>query len=193
MSCINKIMKQKLLYDVALLDIPNESASKIYDSWCNLIGRCYSKSQLSRRPTYTGCKVCDEWLIYSNYKNWYLDNYIDGYHLDKDILSGNSKIYSPETCVFIPVNLNVLLTDRRNGRGKYPLGVNYEPKWNRYKACISIGGKVKHLGYFKTPELAHECWVAAKKKYVSECANEAYAKGEISERVRDALLNRKFE
>ena len=57
----------------------------------------------------------------------------------------------------------------------------------------AINGKNKHLGFYDTPELAHEAWIVAKKKYVSECANEAYAKGEISERVRDALLNRKFE
>ena len=34
-------------------------------------------------------------------EEWFNKNYIKGLHLDKDILSGDSKIYSPETCCFV--------------------------------------------------------------------------------------------
>lgn len=186
-------MKQKLIHGVGIYDGINESTTMAYKVWHSMIVRCYSDNWLKNKPSYIECTVDKQWLRYSIFREWFSSNYIEGFHLDKDIIIPLNKIYSPSTCCFVPAYINVLLTDRTRDRGNYPLGVNYEPKWNRYKSCISINGKVKHLGYFKTPELAHECWLRAKKKYVSECANEAYAKGEISERVRDALLNRKFE
>ena len=44
----------------------------------------------------------------------------DGKHLDKDLLVCNNKVYSPETCVFVPREINQFLTKSNNSRGKYP-------------------------------------------------------------------------
>jgi len=186
-------MKQKLIYGVGIFDGINESTTIEYDAWHRMMERCYSAKHAMRYPSYIACEVDSTWHRYSVFKEWFWLNYIEGYHLDKDILVQGNKIYSPITCVFIPHYINQLLTDRSRDRGEYPLGVSKEAKRNKYKAGISINGKNKHLGFYDTPELAHTAWIVAKKKYVNECANEAYAKGEISERVRDALLNRKFE
>lgn len=183
---------KKLIYGVGIFDGIMESTTLAYDSWHRMIERCYSDSRLIRYPSYINCTVCPEWLIYSNFKKWFEVNYIEGYHLDKDVLIQGSQIYSPETCTFLPPRINTLLTDRSRDRGEYPLGVSKESKRNKYKSGISIFGKNKHLGFYNTPEEAHAAWKEAKKKYVSECANESFARGEISERVRDALLNRKF-
>lgn len=192
MSCINNPMKNKLVYDVGVFDVDSDSDSISYYAWTNILTRCYSNRHLSRRPTYERCEVDSEWHLYSNFKKWFEVNYVDGYHLDKDVLVQGNKVYSSESCVFIPPRINTLLTDRSRDRGEYPLGVSKESRRNKYKATISIFGKNKHLGFYATPEEAHAAWKEAKKKYVSECANESFARGEISERVRDALLNRKF-
>jgi hypothetical protein len=186
-------MKQKLVYGVGVYDGGNESTSIAYDTWHRMMERCYSDKHMKNFPSYIGCTVDNQWLRYSIFSEWFSSNYVEGYHLDKDIIIQGNRIYSSETCVFIPHHINQLLTDRARDRGEFPLGVSKEARRNKYKAGISINGKNKHLGFYDTPELAHEAWRIAKKKYVSECANEAYAKGEISERVRDALLNRKFE
>lgn len=50
------------------------------------------------------------------------------------------------------------------------LGVTaFGSKTNPYTAAIRVGGKRKHLGHFKTPELAHAAYVAAKRKYHPGC------------------------
>lgn len=73
-----------------------------YSIWKAMLARCYSASHHKRYPTYSNCSVCKEWHLFSNFKKWFDENYIEGYHLDKDILVQDNKVYSPQTCVFIP-------------------------------------------------------------------------------------------
>jgi hypothetical protein len=59
-----------------------------------------------------------------------------------------------------------LATDAENGANNVvtarPLaGVRKDPKGHGYRADLSIGGKKKYLGYFKTAEDAHAAYVAA--------------------------------
>lgn len=82
-----------------------------YMCWMNMLRRCYDESYLANKAiTYKDCKVCDEWLYYPNFERWYDDNYYEipneRVHLDKDILHKDNKIYSPETCVFVPQSIN---------------------------------------------------------------------------------------
>lgn len=187
---------QNKIYGVAINDLLGIESSQhgvSYKTWHNMIRRCYDPKSIKNHPTYTKCSVCDEWLVYSNFKKWYDLHYLVGYCLDKDLKFPGNAIYSPNTCTFLPNYINVLLTDRKNDRGNYPLGVSYEPNRNRYKSCISINGKVTHIGYFKTPNEAHIAWANAKKKYVSEIATLAFNNKEINEKVYDSLLNINFQ
>ena len=48
-------------------------------------------------------------------KEWFdnpVNGYKEGYSLDKDILVKGNKIYSPETCCFVPQDVNILFTKR---------------------------------------------------------------------------------
>jgi len=55
------------------------------------------------------------------------------------------------------------------------LGVHYisRPKvkkpYNPWRAAITANGKRIHIGYFATPELAHEAYLEAKRKYHQGC------------------------
>lgn len=60
------------------------------------------------KPTYEGCTVCDEWLYFSNFKKWFDENYIEGFQLDKDIIIRGNKVYSPQTCCFVPKEINII-------------------------------------------------------------------------------------
>lgn len=77
-----------------------------YASYSKMVSRCKNKND-SRYNTYggVGITISEEWNTYSAYSYWFKDNYIEGYHLDKDILQQdippNKKIYSPKTCMFI--------------------------------------------------------------------------------------------
>lgn len=52
------------------------------------------------------------WKYLSNFKKWYDEHYVEGWHLDKDILMQGNKFYSPETCCFVPFEINVLFRRR---------------------------------------------------------------------------------
>lgn len=151
---------------------------KIYGLWHAMLNRCYSTSFHKRNPSYIGTIVCDEWLLYSNFKKWCLDNYIEGYELDKDIIGGNKRIYSPDTCAFIPRAINGTLIEPQNKKQNNPLGVYKHKKSNGminerkkpYEAAIKTHKmkKAKCLGMFVTAEEAHKAWQIAKRDYFIE-------------------------
>lgn len=57
--------------------------NKPYALWCNI----------KRRN-----EICEEWLNYDNFYKWYIENYKDGYKLQKD----SKLILSPSTCRYVP-------------------------------------------------------------------------------------------
>ena len=85
------------------------SRKKSYYYWKNMISRCY-KSDINVNPTYVECMVCNEWLCYANFEKWFDKNYYtipnEKICLDKDILVKGNKIYSPQTCCFVPQKIN---------------------------------------------------------------------------------------
>lgn len=78
---------------------------KAYNTWRSMFTRCYSSKSLIRYPNYRGCTVVREWHCFQDFAPWFYANYIDGYHLDKDII-GTSKEYSPSNCIFVAVEDN---------------------------------------------------------------------------------------
>ena len=79
------------------------------------------------------CKVCDEWLTYSNFEKWFNKNYKEGQQLDKDILFEGNKLYSPETCCFVPSDINTMMITRQTKKSCLPTGVS-EVKSGKYQA-----------------------------------------------------------
>ena len=84
----------------------NRKLTKCYKAWYHMLQRCYDHKLHERYPTYKDCKVSEEWHNFQNFGKWFDDNYyeIEGetMTLDKDILTKHNKIYSPETCIFVP-------------------------------------------------------------------------------------------
>lgn len=61
----------------------------------------------------------------------------------------------------------------RKPQGKYPKGVSLHRQSGLFKAGAQKNGHPIHLGYFKTPELAHEAYCAAATKIHGEFARVA--------------------
>lgn len=83
----------------------DEQAKKF---WCRMIRRCYSDNLHKQHPTYSDCSVCEDWLFFSNFAEWFDKHHVEGWELDKDILVSGNRTYSPETCCFVPHEINVL-------------------------------------------------------------------------------------
>jgi len=106
--------------------------TKEYMAWINMLSRCYYDKYIQRNTgnkVYEDAEVCDEWLNFQNFARWFTEKYLDiqlkeptiKVALDKDILSEGSKLYSPETCAIIPVEINGALTGCSgvlSGKGK---------------------------------------------------------------------------
>ena len=164
---------------------------KSYHLWTAMLERVYDKTQKRTCVIYEGCSVCEEWKYFSNFKKWFDENYIEGYALDKDILHRGNKIYSPENCVYVPKFINSILLFRGRDRGEYPVGI-YINKRGKFIAEISLYGKVKTLGTYKTQIEAFNTYKQAKEKYIKEVAQKYYDEGKIDERVYNALINWKI-
>ena len=146
----------------------NDKNTKCYITWHSMLQRCYDTKYHNEKPTYEDCKVYDEWLCFQNFAKWYYNNYyeIEGQkmHLDKDILHKGNKIYSPNTCIFVPSQINILFVKRDKLRGDYPIGVCYNKHVQKFNAKCSMydfkenKNKRKHLGYYETPEQAFNAY-----------------------------------
>lgn len=157
-----------------------------YNAWRRMIARCHRLSYIKKNPAYSDCRVCDEWHLFSNFEKWYKDNYIKGNELDKDILIKGNKTYSPQTCCFVPQEINKLLIKRNRKRGKHPIGV-YSPRKGLFLAQISIEHKTQTIGCFKNEIDAFRAYKAKKESYIKEKALEYYQKGLIKKEVFEAL------
>lgn len=162
----------------------NGKLIKSYNIWYGMIRRCYDHNSLLYKKTYTDCTVCDEWLYFSNFKEWFDENYIEGYALDKDILVHGNRVYSPNTCCFVPDEINTIFIKNERNRGDYLIGVY--SNGNQFSARLTMWGKEKYLGCFNTEEDAFLAYKREKETFIKEVA-ELY-KNRITQKVYDALM-----
>lgn len=86
---------------------PYETARAV---WYGMMGRCYDVNHKNyHQYGGRGVCVCEEWKDKETFIQWYLDNSITGWAVDKDLLYEDNLVYSPTTCVFIPRGLNSLI------------------------------------------------------------------------------------
>lgn len=181
----------------AMLDIPYKTNIVAYHFWRRFIERCHKDSYKSKHPTYSKCSFHKDWLIFSNFKHWFEspeNGYIKGYHLDKDILVKGNKVYSPDTCCFVPQEINKLFTTRISCRGTLPIGVTKNNgRGKPYIATMTKNQKANRLGTFNTPLEAFNAYKTAKEKYIKELAEKYFQEGKITEKVYNALMKYEVE
>ena len=169
----------------------NGAQIKEYTLWNSMLKRCYSDSSKKEYPTYEGCEVSDKFKSYEYFYEWCInqigfDN--EGWHLDKDLLNKGNKVYSENTCVFIPSEINSLLVKREASRGEHFIGVCWNKTSKVFMAQVSKGkGKSERLGLFNTEIEAFNAYKQAKETFVKEQAEKW--KGKIDERAYNALMN----
>lgn len=170
-----------------------DCTSESYIKWHDMINRCYNIKFHERQPQYKGCTVCEEWRNYCNFKVWYEQNKINGvtWDLDKDVLFKGNKVYSPETCCFVPHTINTLFLSKKAGRGDLPIGVYYDKQKMKYRANMSFMGRQIKLGWFDTAESAFARYKKYKEDFIKDIA-EQY-KDVLAHKVNEAMMNWKIE
>jgi len=172
----------------------NGKHTRTYTIWKGMFDRCYNIKYQLRLPTYINCTVCEEWYNFQNFGKWYDENYYEIENhmmsLDKDILIKGNKIYSPETCIFVPQNINTLFIRHGIHRGKYPIGVTIEGK-KFYASCKNHKGKRTRLGTHNTPEEAFDAYKKYKENIIKQVAEEY--KDRIPKKLYDAMLKYEVE
>ena len=176
----------------------NGKTTKCYETWHSMLRRCYYPKYQEKYPTYKDCDVCEEWHNFQNFAKWYNDNYYEIEYkvmcLDKDILSKGNKIYSPETCIFVPNEINLLFVKRDKSRGNDHIGICKRPSGN-YQVRCNNGEGLDYLGTYSTKEKAFEVYKQYKEKYIKDVID-SY-EGRIPEpfynRLREAMYNYEVE
>ena len=173
----------------------NRVKTKEYALWMNMLQRCYSDACKKKYPTYEGCEASENFKYYEYFYEWChkqvgFNNDGNGnpFHLDKDLLIKGNKVYSEDSCVFIPSEINSLLVKREGMRGEHLIGVYWNKTNKAFRATVSKNkGKREHLGYFKTELEAFNAYKKAKESFVKEQAEKW--KDNIDIRAYDALMN----
>ena len=169
----------------------NSVQTKEYVLWCHMLQRCYSTTLKKQRPTYMGCEVSDNFKSYEYFYEWCnrqvgFDN--EGWHLDKDLLIKENKVYSESACIFIPQEINSMLLKSDKKRGKHLIGVCWHKKGKAFMASVNRNkGESEYLGLFNTEIEAFKAYKKAKEAFVKEQAEKW--KGEIDHRAYNALMN----
>ena len=171
----------------------NGKHTKCHKTWQAMHQRCYDSNYQEKYTTYKNCRVCKEWNDYNEFGKWFDENYyeIEGQRmaLDKDILKKGNKVYSPDTCVFVPSSINNLFVKRDKSRGELPIGVS--KKGNKFVAQLNKDNERIYLGLYSTAEEAFQVYKKAKEAYIKEVAEEY--KDKIPYRLYEALINYEVE
>ena len=177
----------------------NGVMTKEYDLWHSMLRRCYSDSSKKKCPTYEYCEVSANFKSFEYFYEWcnkqigfYNQGNENPFHLDKDLLIKGNKVYSESTCVFLPQEVNSLLTKRTSLRGNHLIGVYWDKTHKAFIALVNKNkGKQEHLGYFKTEIEAFKAYKKAKESFIKEQANKW--KDNIDPRAYNALMKYQVE
>lgn len=150
--------------------------------WDNMIGRTTN----GRYECYDEVEVCEEWKDFSNYYEWFKDNWVDydgRVDVDKDLIDKNSKIYSPETCCIIPheINIGIRIADSAESRGT----VNWDKRRQAYKVRLNV--YTRHINTQRRKyKDALDLYFKKKDEFVKAMAEDF--KDIIDKRAYDALM-----
>ena len=174
--------------------------TKEYKAWRTMLTRCFDKKYKDANPAYKNVTCCEDWYLFDNFYEWLhsQDNFkkwYDGYrwNIDKDIIVKHNKIYSPETCLLVPENVNMLFTKCDNARGDFPIGVFKDGDGFCAMCSNQITKTHDRLGHYKTQEEAFLAYKSYKESLIKQVAEREYKSGNITETCYNAMMNYEVE
>ena len=165
-----------------------------YNLWRIMLHRCSNKHRATNKA-YADVSCSENFKSYTFFYEWCnkqtgfnnKDENSRSWQLDKDLLVKGNKVYSEDTCVFVPPSINCLLNMQHSKRGEHPVGVYWNKTQKKFIAQLSRS--VKHremLGSYETAEEAFIVYKEAKEQHIKHVA-EKYKDG-LDKRIYDALI-----
>ena len=148
---------------------------KSYNMWASMIRRVF----LPDKDRKNDLKICDEWLNYQEFANWFDLNYYEiedcEVIITNTFFNKDEKMYSPETTIFLPRFINLLINTNGHGDKKLPRGISYDCK--RFIEPYRVSFKkykenTKCYGSYQTFQEAYKVLKYEKEKYIHEVADE---------------------
>lgn len=176
-------------------NVTRKNTPESYTVWLNMIRRCCCETYKQKRTHYLSSVVDVRFESYFNYRSWcekqigfgLKDDKGRPFALDKDILIKGNKLYSEDTCCFVPEDINKLFVKNDQSRGECPIGVSFHKARGMLRATLNK----KQLGHFNTTEEAFQAYKTAKESYIKEVANKW--KDQIDPRVYAAMMRYEVE
>lgn len=160
-----------------------------YEDWNSMLKRCYKSEEAKK--AYKDKFVKDEWHCFQVFAEWATKqpNFgKEGWDLEKDLLVKNNKMYGPDTCVYLPREINSFIK-RKNFNG-LPLGVDIAYNYDGtpyYRTQAREDGKNVNLGRFYNVEDAFLAYKTHKEQLAKKLADKW--KDEIPEVAYKALYS----
>lgn len=156
-----------------------------------IMNRCYNPNDHSYlRYGAIGVTVCEEWHTQSSFTEWFKNNYIRGWHIDKDLV-GDSTIYSPETCVFIPKSLNSIIAHMDDGntvekykKGSFTLRTYIASKYVVFKGT-SEEDCMEQLSLVRKLQLEKVLWLM--EDYASKIPNSPQIDSRVIQKIKEMI------
>lgn len=143
------------------------------------------KIEIEKRKSKTQFEITNEGENVNCFIDLKLESEIDfineitnfTWELDKDILKHDTKIYSKDTCCWIPGQLNSFFTNKnsKNTSGFEGVAIDITAKEEfKYQAHIRWDGKLTRLGRFDNPIDAYKSYVKSKSELLEYYLNEKF-------------------
>lgn len=165
--------------------------------WNAILRRTNSSGSIHKETQrYSGVK--NNFSSYQYFADWcqnqdgYLNKEDNGnyWSLDKDLIQDKEvKEYSPETCIFIPAQINTMFGPHTKRRGKTPIGVTNAKGRGRFKATITTKEGRFSLGVYDTVMEAHSVWQRAKIDNIIKIANTL----ELTPKIKEIVLSKAYK
>lgn len=99
--------------------------NKIYSKWLELKAFCNPSNK-----KYKGFTICEDWLVFNNFKNWWDKNFEEGlvFHYDEEFLC-------PKNCRFLEKKLSNKIKIKKSNLKKY--GVEHTSQLENFKEKVS--------------------------------------------------------
>ena len=184
--------KDKLIQGVGINDADYKVTAikcPYYLVWTDMIRRAYDQKYTVRMLSYVNVIVCDDWIRFSGFRKWMIEQDWEGKTLDKDLIKPGNKVYGPETCCFLSMDANQCLTYTRKQNNGGLVSVRYpeKDKINPIRNCTmsrKFGcNNPKTARIFDTAEDAYLHWAKYKRDVLIN-----HSKHHDDFRVKGALI-----